>query len=275
MGCEHVNLAVNPEQPLAVLLSMRLASLISEQREDIDAIGLDEVDVQSFGNLIDWFKNSREFKIIYSEAVRSLSTSQTDREIAILKKYFAGQAFQCMAHTYLSVTQSSNTILLSPPRTLDYFQHHFQGMTTIKYPFGLDSLDRFPVPDGLAVEVEEDYMVTVGWCEYTLNGDRGNLRDKLRRVNLHKKRLACAIPNVEIIFVTPKMKSVPRVLSTPEVNHFQMPFSHKEFRQYFEDIFSHYRSDDFYDYPTLDEIQEFARKRQAAVPMHRDLELMI
>lgn len=273
MGCEHVNVAVSPREPLSLQLSETLGLLISDQCREIYTPRLNEVDVESFGHLIKWFVNSEKFAQMYSEAYGLFSVPRTEQQISWVKRHFAGQAFQYMAHIYLLAKQQTSTTILSPDRTIEYYQCQFPNKRK-HYPFGLDTLYGISVPDGLAVEVGEDYMITVGVCEYTLVKSIYLLGKRVNKwLSNQNFPLPAAIPEVETILVTPKMDRKLSFLPKHRFNHVQVPFSHLQFGRFCRSIFSCYRPDNNYDYPTLDEFQVIIGER--GVPVYCDSQLVL
>lgn len=214
--------------------------------------------------IFSWFKGTPEFQEIYSQAVSYLSVPRTDEETKNAREDIAGEVFQRIAYAYLSRNLASNLTLLSHMRTFNLYRILYPGKKVVKRPIGSSSLKGISVPDGLLIEngASERKVVTV--VEYTLEGKFTYFEKKFNAFTIDKYKFLPLFGQSSLLFVTPTFRQRPSLPPVWKAKIQELPFTHHQFRNFFNSVYEHYRQYENIHMPdessaTLKEFQEEAR----------------
>ncbi|MEK0337651.1 MAG: hypothetical protein QQN41_09495 [Nitrosopumilus sp.] len=215
-----------------------LCRLVAEQRRELQDDSFQPVRFDSRKALLAEFKVSNRFRQIYDEAFEYYLVPHTDEEIEEYEHRLAGGLFQDLAYSYLSGTQPQSRVLLSPKKTLEFYEK-LTGAKRVEHTLGLDSLDSSN-PDGLIVEEHGGGIRIVAVCEYTLSGYVLGFENKYGGFAIGKKKRPGVFTDAQLLFVVPKETNMPIVHNNVETE--EMPFTHGQFRNFVNGVFNYYKS---------------------------------
>lgn len=226
-----------------------LHNLVVEQRRELEGLKdqAADLDLNSWKALRDWHKQTGGFSKAYNEAMRYTFAPHTQEDLNWLRDHFAGKMFQDIAFTSCALSQPQDCILLSPEKTLEFWEKLYPKNRVIKSPFGLDSIEGISVPDGMVVNEQNDISEAY---EYTLSIRREYFSRSSDAFKISKGDFPELFENTPLVFVAPK-----HLYSRHTT---QMPFTQLQFRVFMDDIYEHYMADRDYSL-TLNEIGEWSR----------------
>ena len=247
-------------------ISDTLSSLAIEQRQSLAMENSLPKTTKSFEELEDWFKKTEQFDQIYLESSIYFCTPRTDEQIAEFKKYFVGSCYQFMSYSYHATKQPEGLVLLSPSRTLALYQSLFPEARKRRKstsPLGLGSLD-VSTPDGLQIQDNKGAPKILRVIEYTLTSDEDYFQNKLEVYEKRVKQFPKLFGKTQLVFVMPSRMPggfISPVIRESEARVIRMPFNHKEFREFINDIFEDYRPEADDNRTTLNNFLESISKR--------------
>lgn len=246
-----------------------LKYLVIEEKEAFQSDRLVPTSINTRKELLEWFKGSGVFEGIYSRALKYLLVPRTDEKIREFKKDLAGDIYEKMTYAFLAKRQPPGKILLSPERTQALFQNPFPEAHETPHPFGASNLKRIFIPDGVQIKEEENKRQITNLFEFTLAGSDSYFKKKLAAFSDAKKGFPQLLDNAGLIFVTPSLAYTPKVIRKSGAQFSNMSFTHRQFRNFFNGFFKHYRLEADYNNASLYEIQELARKRHSEQEGHK------
>ncbi len=234
-----------------------LASFVAEQRADLASGQVEAIALDSRKRLLSDFKRSASFKDGYSRLINVMSLPQKEDDLVEVRRDFSGLFFEGMAYMYLQqsgIMEDSHgpLTLLSPENTLQFYSNLFSEAPGSVHRTGRESLHGVVVPDGILAS-GDGYVHAV--LEYTAHGGKQYFEDKINGFTQIKNldKLKGVFDGSQLIFVTPTFSNnKPRGVEVRE-----MPFTHKQLRDFINDIFHEYRIDS--DSATAVEAQQEAR----------------
>ncbi len=250
-----------PNQEIDPRFAAHLILLVEDQKQALQDGEFVPKSTNSFKELRNWFKRSERFKQIFSETLKFLVVPRTDEEIEEFKKYFRGQSFQYIASRFLAGKQPQDRILLSPERTLTFYNSLHPHTPRSSNPLGLDSLEGISAPDGIIIEKSGDKNRILAICEYTLARRDSYFENKYNAFVAEKRRFPQLFAHAPLFFVSPRINYRLEIVKQAKARLIKMPFEHKKFKNFIDEIFEHYRPEGNNDYASLAEIQESVRER--------------
>ncbi len=215
--------------------------------------------VNKWEELSEWFMGSELLQQTYLQAWGYVFESHSDEDIKEFRNYLAGSIYQLIVYAFLAKRQPQGQTLLSPDRTLALFQHLFPATPTISYLFGMDSLKGVPVPDGIRVEENENIRQITTIFEFTLTKNQSYFRRKVEAFSYGREKFSQLLGNSRLVFVMPQSKYIPRTVREKEARILMMPFTHKEFGIFLNEIYERYHPEANDNRASLAEIQRFMR----------------
>jgi hypothetical protein len=238
-----------------------LHDLVIKQKEELESKQF-RPSTESRKSIRDEFKKSKRFKQIYGEAIKYLCTLHTDMEFKEFMGRFAGRLNQDMIYDFFVTRQSQSNILLSPERTFEFYKKLYSDKPVIENLLGLDSLGGISVPDGIVVK-EHEGIVAV--CEYTLTRKDQTFEKKYSGFHINRTNSPQVFSDAGLLFVVLKNAYLPEsIIKHTEVKAERMPFSYRQFQNFVDSIYYHYRPDE--NNATLSEIQK--RVREQFIPKY-------
>src|SRR3989338_6289744 len=238
------------------LIRDALHNLTAKQREELQSEEFQPVSVGTREELLEWFKTTGRFRQTYEEASRYLCAPLTDEGLREVMHDFSGELYQDIVYGFLSTKQPQSGVLLSPERTFEFYKKLYPSRDVVKHRFRLDSLEGISVPDGIVVEEHDGVEHIVAVCEYTLARSKQIFGNKYEGLDIERRHFSQLFADAYLLFVVPEGANLPRI--DAEVQ--SMPFTHKQFRDYINDIYSCYQ--EFEGAATLSSIQKNIRKQQ-------------
>lgn len=222
--------------------------------------------------LLSWYKQGSRFKNLFKEAVRYNLLPLTDEEAQRIEHRLAGGIFQDISFYTLVSRQSDNRVLVSPERTLQFFQVLFPHAQLMEYPFHISSLMGISVPDGLIIKgVENDQPRITTVCEFTATGKRKVLESKYLGFQIDRDKYHQFFADAKLLFVTPQGYHS-NFISYKGAELEEVPFRYDQLRDFVDTIYYHYSPDP--DGAALADMQERAReqwKRTQEFKMNGDM----
>lgn len=255
-----------PNQEIDPLFAAQLVLLVEDQKQALQDGEFVLKSADGFKKLKDWFKKTEQFQQIYEESSIYFCTPRTDEQIAEFKKYFVGSCYQFMSYSYHAIKQPEGLVLLSPSRTLALYQSLFPEAHKRRKstsPLGLGSLD-ISTPDGLQIQDNRGAPKVLRVIEYTLSSDEDYFQNKLEVYEKRVKQFPKLFGNTQLVFVMPSRMSggfISPVIRENKARVIRMPFNHKQFREFINDIFEDYRPEADDNRPTLNNFLESISKR--------------
>jgi len=241
-----------------------LRDLVVEQRQKLQTGEFPNESIDTGEALLDWFKGTDRFREIYQQAVDYLHEHITDERYEEFEKHFIGRLYQELAFAYLALKETSG-VLLSPERTLIFYQELYPDADRLEHIFGLDSLEGISVPDGLLIdEVWGVEHISEVW-EYGLNCNSGYRGKKHREFQDNSEHQSGILDSATLLFIRPRkilQRNSPGEEFTPSEFDFDyLPFTYRQFVDFFRDIHDNYRLDGDPDCATLAEIRTLTLKQ--------------
>lgn len=258
-------------------ISDYLDFLASQQAKETESVPLPALLLSTWRDILEWFEQRPAFEAIYLEAVRFVSVPHSRREITRRLKALSGRIYQEIAFPYLSSSFAKGSsadksfVVLSPERTLLFWQKINPNSKLIKNPFGLDSLE-VSTPDGLIIEDDRNKKRLYAVCEYTLCGERGEMledkyfKDKYYAFRQIKRRFHRLFAESNLLFVIPEGEDVPdEIRRREEVRISPLPLDRAEFSPLLAELYRRYRFPSSHlklniETATLSEIQQRAQE---------------
>lgn len=248
-------------------ISDLLSYLVKEQINDLETNEVAPLPIKTRKQLLRWFEQSQRFKDIYTEALRYFLIPMSDEEIEETKERLAGKLYQSIAFSYFAGKQTEGQILLSPTRTLTFYERLYLNTPRVKHRFGLDSLLGISVPDSLRIRMEENSYQISAVYEYTLTRKSAYYEDKIAAFSYDIINFPHLFAQSRLVFILPRVDHLPTAIKESSALASYIPFKHSQFRHFGNKVIDRYRShrgsltnpDDVS--ATLAEIQDFARQR--------------
>lgn len=250
----------------------RLASgilfLAIQQREERESHPPLPDNLASRKKIFSWFRGTPEFGQIYSQSLHFFLIPRSEEEVKTIKFVLAGSFFQQIAFATVSQNLPDELLLLSPERTLDFYQLLFPRAMVIKHPLGTDSLRGISVPDGLLIKNSSNDIGILAAVEYTLEGKTDYFQKKILPFKGDQDRFPSLLRNSQLLFVTPTFsRQRPYLPSVWKAKIQELPFTHHQFRNFSSWIYEHHRQYQNIHEPddtsaTLKEIQERVREQK-------------
>lgn len=220
-----------------------LHDLVVEQREELEEQSL-LTSLDSGKSILSWFEESDSFRQIYEQAMEYHLMPHTDEKLGQFRRRFAGRLYEDLAFSFLTSIEYPSRIVLSPKRTLAFYQRLYLDSDVIEEGFGLDSLEGIFVPDGLVVEEQGSVERIVAVSEYTVRGDEGYFKRKLRGFSSESEEYPQLFDDAYLLFVVPDQAALIR--NAPKSGNFKfrtIPFTHEQFRDFIDSIYERYQQD--------------------------------
>lgn len=192
-----------------------------------------------FDRFLTHFRETPKFTRI-SNFLTGRNLGRRNENGAFWEHSLAGALFQELAFLWASGNlPSENLVLLSPKRTLQFYMALFPEAGLQDNLFGLDSLLRISVPDGLIVKVVNDQSQLrppiwriVEVVEYTLANRQNYFDDKIKAAQGSQRRFPFLFGKARVAFVTPKFitdQTIPRQVIKAGAQIYELPFNHSQF----------------------------------------------
>lgn len=230
-------------------------------------------------SLFNAFDNSSLPRELYTQGVKAIfqkSNQETFMQedtpayrTQRLRGRLAGALFAHLAYGYLFAqeerAQKGNTVILGDG-TLAVWRKLYPQAEEIIHPFGQSSLER-TVPDGLLIDSTTD-ITSVIEVKLALKGKaRSNLSKQIRSFSAGIEDYPHLYKDPTFILVTPTIESVPALVTdNSRINHIQLPFYSRDFREFSQEWFATYRPT--MDTATLAEIWERELQEKQSIPYH-------
>jgi len=236
-------------------MQKELHDLVIEQRGELQSEQFQPISIESRKCILDEFKKSKRFRQVFNEATNYVFSHIINGNRKKVMEKFAGKLFQDLAYHFLASKQLSYHTLLSPEKTLEFYKKLYPTKPEVKHIFRLTSLDGISVPDGMLIEERGDIEYVIAICEYTLAGNEQKFKAKDTGFSIDKKNFEQLFGDANLLFVMPKGYYDGTMRNTG-IEIVQMPFTHKQFRNFFDGIYKHYQLSPIEGCATLLDIQE-------------------
>lgn len=222
--------------------------LVDEQRKKLPARTLHWPIFNTWRGVPDWFENNQLFKDIYLEALRFNLIPRTAEEIEANLHHLSGRVFQEMAFDHISASfakgdsADKSFVVLSPERTLLFWQKINPKNKLIKNPFGLDSLD-VSTPDGLVIQENPREKSVFSICEYSLTGGDSYFQTKYDEFCRIKDKFQFVFADTRLLFVLPEGYYTSPVWEEDGVRLTRAPLDRDQLRHSINYLYHEYQPD--------------------------------
>jgi len=243
-----------------------LGNLAIEQKREEQGFTLKQEDVNSRRVLVRWYKGTKSFREVYDESINFTLTPHSEKKSERFMNRLAGRAYEDIAYQFLAVRQPDYLTLLSPQKTLEFYKKLYPNASVDSNGLGLVSLRGISVPDGLLVGKFRGRSQVFALCDYTLTGDTQYFKRHAVGFQKDKRHFPQLFtPYPYHLFIVPNGATSLRE-KYPHAKIEQLPFTHKQFRDFIDGIYSVYQSSD--DAATLPEVKERMEEQLARAKEH-------
>lgn len=250
-------------------ISTALHNLVTEQGTELQ-FGSPPSSFETRKQLLSGYKQSSRFQNLFQKAVSYHLLPLTDDEVTEIRSCFAEGIFQDLGFSVLASQQPPDRMLLSPERTLRFYQVLYPKAQLIEHPFNGSSLAGISVPDGLIagqIECGQETIMTV--CEYTTYGRRNYFESKYLGFRKNQSTYSQFFAGTELLFVVPETNVTSQFIERSGAKLAKLPLRHDQLTDFIDSLYQFYCLDP--DGATLADFQSRARlqrdrlqQRQAA-----------
>lgn len=244
------------EKPKLATILPILQSLVTAEQQKLDATPPDSF--KDWKDLFIYYQRNDGFQTLYQQARRCYLVPLSTKLISQVEDRMAGEVYEKLAYYFLTVQRPEGTVLLSPERTLQFYQALYPNAKIMQHLF-TNSLAGISVPDGLLVKSENGVPHISSVCEYTTYRNLADIRRKSNNLQIDQRNYPKLFAESQFQLILPQNNNLTSLPGDVRPTYQEIPVSTGELGRIITFILSDYLPDSPGEPATLSDLQNRAR----------------